>query len=55
MYQPLALENDGAVLNFMNNGDKYSPRNEQDLRETHIRIKEQSQVYHVHGNVFETI
>ncbi|CAI2190790.1 10445_t:CDS:2, partial [Funneliformis geosporum] len=33
MYQPPALENDGAELNFMNDGDKYSPRNDQDLRE----------------------
>ncbi|GBC13590.2 hypothetical protein GLOIN_2v1580557 [Rhizophagus irregularis DAOM 181602=DAOM 197198] len=30
MYQPPALENDGAELNLMNDGDKYSP---QDLRE----------------------
>jgi|SRR5947199_6058785 len=33
VYQPPALENDGAELNFMNDGDKYSPRNDQDLRE----------------------
>ncbi|GES86143.1 hypothetical protein GLOIN_2v1658885 [Rhizophagus clarus] len=33
MYQPPALENDGAELNLMNDGDKYSPRNDQDLRE----------------------
>ncbi|CAG8724532.1 3904_t:CDS:1 [Funneliformis caledonium] len=33
MYQPPALENDGAELNFMNDGDKYLPRNDQDLRE----------------------
>ncbi|GBB96523.1 hypothetical protein RclHR1_27730005 [Rhizophagus clarus] len=32
MYQPPALENDGAELNLMNDGDKYSPRNDQDLR-----------------------
>ncbi|GBB93360.1 hypothetical protein RclHR1_21560003 [Rhizophagus clarus] len=28
MYQPPALENDGAVLNFMNDGGRYSPRND---------------------------
>src|SRR5436190_23623809 len=37
VYQPPALENDGAELNFMNDGDKYSPRNDQELREI-IRI-----------------
>ena len=26
-----ALENDGAVLNFMYEGDRYSPRNDQDF------------------------
>ncbi|CAI2192730.1 14934_t:CDS:2, partial [Funneliformis geosporum] len=31
MYQLLALENDGAELNFMNDGDKYSLQNNQDL------------------------
>src|SRR5256884_9069059 len=33
MYQSPALENDGAELNLMNDGDKYSPRSDQDLRE----------------------
>ena len=28
MYQPSALENDGAELNFMNDRDKYSPWND---------------------------
>jgi hypothetical protein len=37
MCQPPALENDGAVLNFINDGDRYSPRSDQDLRET-LRI-----------------
>ncbi|PKC63486.1 hypothetical protein RhiirA1_396770 [Rhizophagus irregularis] len=29
--KPPVLENDGAVLNFINNGERYSPRNDQDL------------------------
>jgi len=33
MYQPPALENDGAELNLMNDGEKYFPHNDQDLRE----------------------
>ncbi|GET55408.1 hypothetical protein GLOIN_2v1883277 [Rhizophagus irregularis DAOM 181602=DAOM 197198] len=33
MYKPLALENDGAVLNFMNGGDRYSPRTDPSFRE----------------------
>ncbi|CAG8853076.1 37261_t:CDS:1, partial [Gigaspora margarita] len=33
MYQPPALENDGAELNLMNDGKKYFPYNDQDLRE----------------------
>jgi hypothetical protein len=33
MYQLPALENDGAELNLINDGDKYSPQNDQDLRE----------------------
>ena len=33
MYQPPALENGGVELNFMNDGDKYSPQNDQDLHE----------------------
>ncbi|RIA97870.1 hypothetical protein C1645_751399, partial [Glomus cerebriforme] len=33
MYQPPALENDGAVLNFMNDGGRYSPRNDVSFRE----------------------
>ena len=28
-----ALKNDGAVLNVLNNSKKYSPQNDQDLRE----------------------
>jgi hypothetical protein len=32
-YQPPALENDGAVLNFMNDGERYSPRNDVAFRE----------------------
>src|SRR5437763_3261337 len=31
VYQPPELENDGAELKFMNDGDKYSPRNDQDV------------------------
>ena len=33
MYQTPALENDGAVLNMINDHGKYSPRNDQDFRE----------------------
>ncbi|CAJ0877156.1 4524_t:CDS:2 [Entrophospora sp. SA101] len=33
MYQPPALENDGVELNLMNDGEKYFPHNDQDLRE----------------------
>jgi hypothetical protein len=33
MYKPPALENDGAVLNFMNGGDRYSPRTDPSFRE----------------------
>ncbi|PKK58923.1 hypothetical protein RhiirC2_857575 [Rhizophagus irregularis] len=33
MYQPPALENDGAELNVLNDSGKYFPRNDQDLRE----------------------
>jgi hypothetical protein len=33
MYQTPALENDGAVFNIVNDSGKYSPRNDQDLRE----------------------
>ncbi|CAG8733471.1 31467_t:CDS:2, partial [Racocetra persica] len=33
MYQPPALENDGAELNLINDGEKYFPHNDQDLRE----------------------
>ncbi|CAB4410524.1 unnamed protein product [Rhizophagus irregularis] len=33
MYQPLALENDGAELNMLNDSGKYFPHNDQDLRE----------------------
>ncbi|CAB4427692.1 unnamed protein product [Rhizophagus irregularis] len=33
MYQPPALENDGAELNLMNDGEKYFTHNDQDLRE----------------------
>lgn len=33
MYQTPALENDGAVLNMLNDSGKYSPRIDQDLRE----------------------
>ncbi|RIA96160.1 hypothetical protein C1645_872229 [Glomus cerebriforme] len=33
MYHPPALENDGAELNLMNDGEKYFPHNDQDLRE----------------------
>ncbi|PKK58373.1 hypothetical protein RhiirC2_334231 [Rhizophagus irregularis] len=33
MNQTPALENDGAVLNMINDSGKYSPRNDQDLRE----------------------
>ncbi|PKK62235.1 hypothetical protein RhiirC2_870274 [Rhizophagus irregularis] len=33
MYQPPALENDGAVLNFMNDGGRYSPRNDVAFRD----------------------
>ncbi|RGB38562.1 hypothetical protein C1646_691975 [Rhizophagus diaphanus] len=32
-YQPPSLENDGAVLNIINDSEKHSPRNDQDLRE----------------------
>jgi hypothetical protein len=32
-YQKPTLENDGAVLNMLNENGKYSPRNDQDLRE----------------------
>jgi hypothetical protein len=28
MYQPLALENNEAELNLMNDGDKYSPQSD---------------------------
>src|SRR5436305_2184336 len=38
VYQPPALENDGAELNFMNDGNKYSPRNDQELREILCRF-----------------
>ncbi|PKC16836.1 hypothetical protein RhiirA5_125401 [Rhizophagus irregularis] len=31
MGKPPALENDGAVLNFISSGERYSPRNDQDL------------------------
>ncbi|PKY41674.1 hypothetical protein RhiirA4_539787 [Rhizophagus irregularis] len=31
MEKPPALENDGAVLNFISSGERYSPRNDQDL------------------------
>ncbi|PKC52403.1 hypothetical protein RhiirA1_481571 [Rhizophagus irregularis] len=31
MDKPPALENDGAVLNFISNGERYSPQNDQDL------------------------
>jgi hypothetical protein len=37
MYQTPALENDGAELNMLNDSGKYSPRNDQDLREV-LRI-----------------
>ena len=37
MYQTPALENDGAELNMLNESGKYSPRNDQDLREV-LRI-----------------
>src|SRR6266542_6153969 len=33
MYQLPALENDGAVLNFMNDRGRYSPRNDPSFRE----------------------
>jgi hypothetical protein len=33
MYQPPALENDGAELNVLNDSGKYFPHNDQDLRE----------------------
>ena len=33
MYQPPALENDGAELNVLNDSRKYFPHNDQDLRE----------------------
>ena len=33
MEKPPALENDGAVLNIVNDSGKYSPLNDQDLRE----------------------
>ncbi|CAI2185928.1 6499_t:CDS:2 [Funneliformis geosporum] len=33
MYHPPALENDGAKLNLMNDGEKYFPHNDQDLHE----------------------
>jgi hypothetical protein len=33
MYQPLALENDGAELSVLNDSGKYFPHNDQDLRE----------------------
>jgi hypothetical protein len=33
MYQPPALENDGAELNVLNDSGKYFPRNDQDLHE----------------------
>jgi hypothetical protein len=44
----------GMVLN---DGDRYSPRSDQDLRETLrvIRIKEQSQVYRVHRDAIKAI
>ena len=38
MYKQSALENDGAELNFMNDGNKYSPRNDQELREILCRF-----------------
>jgi len=37
MYPTPALENDGAELNMLNDSGKYSPRNDQDLREV-LRI-----------------
>ncbi|CAG8568241.1 3767_t:CDS:2, partial [Paraglomus occultum] len=33
LYKPPALENDGAVLNFMSDGDRYLPRNDVSFRE----------------------
>jgi hypothetical protein len=33
LYKPPALENDGAVLNFVNDGDRYYPRNDGSFRE----------------------
>ena len=30
--KPPALENDGAVLKFIRDGERYSPQNDQDLR-----------------------
>ncbi|CAG8707402.1 3681_t:CDS:1 [Funneliformis caledonium] len=33
MYKQSALENDGVELNFMNDENKYSPRNDQELCE----------------------
>jgi hypothetical protein len=33
LYKPSALENDGAVLNFMNDMDRYYPRNDPSFRE----------------------
>src|SRR5579859_2056435 len=33
LYRPPALENDGAVLNFMNDEGRYSPRNDASFRE----------------------
>ncbi|RIA90953.1 hypothetical protein C1645_737495 [Glomus cerebriforme] len=38
MYKQSTLENDGAELNFMNDGNKYSPRNDQELREILCRF-----------------
>jgi hypothetical protein len=38
-----ALDNDGAELSMLNDSGKFSPRNDQNLRNiSHIRIKEQS-------------
>jgi hypothetical protein len=48
MYQTPALENDGAELNMLNESGKYSPRNDQDLREVlRILVSKNNLEFHV--------
>ena len=37
MYKPPALENDGVKLNFMNEGERYYPRNDDSFAVVYVK------------------